>query len=85
MPDNLSLQKLTTADLPDNWNVFLPPNLTQAVGDKFISNNKYCLLQIPAAVTQGDFNILINPYHAEFSNINIIAREKFPFDERIFR
>ncbi len=85
LPDHISLQKLTVADLPDGWNAFPHPNSTQAVGDKFISDNKYCVLQIPSAVTQGDFNLLVNPYHSEFSKIKIIEMEKFPFDERIFK
>ena len=85
LPDHISLQKLTVADLPDDWNAFPHPNSTQAVGDKFISDNKYCVLQIPSAVTQGDFNLLVNPYHSEFSKIKIIEMEKFPFDERIFK
>jgi len=85
LPDHISLQKLTVADLPDDWNAFPHPNSTQAVGDKFISDNKYCVLQIPSAVTKGDFNLLVNPYHSEFSKIKIIEMEKFPFDERIFK
>jgi len=85
LPDHISLQKLTVADLPDDWNAFPHPNSTQAVGDKFISDNKYCVLQIPSAVTQGDFNLLVNPYHSEFSKIKIVEIEKFPFDERIFK
>ena len=85
LPDHISLQKLTVADFPDDWNAFPHPNSTQAVGDKFISDNKYCVLQIPSAVTQGDFNLLVNPYHSEFSKIKIIEMEKIPFDERIFK
>jgi len=85
LPDDVSLQKLTVADLPDCWNAFPHPNSTQAVGDRFISDNKCCVLQIPSAVTQGDFNLLVNPYHSEFSKIKIVEIEKFPFDERIFK
>ena len=85
LPDDISLQKLTVTDLPDDWNAFPHPNSTQAVGDKFVSDNKYCVLQIPSAVTQGDFSLLVNPYHSEFSKIKIIEIEKFPFDERIFK
>ncbi len=84
-PDNTSLQKLHATDLPAHWNVFPHPASTQLIGDKFIADNKYCLLQIPSAVTQGDYNILINPNHPGFKKIKIMATEKFPFDKRIFR
>ena len=85
LPDDISIQKLTTADLPANWNAFPHPNSTQAVGDKFVSENKYGVLQIPSVVTQGDYNLLINPYHSEFLKIKIIEMESFPFDKRIFK
>jgi RES domain-containing protein len=85
LPDDISLQKITTTDLPANWNSFPHPAATQKVGDQFITNNKYCILQIPSVVTQGDFNLLINPNHIDFKRIKIIHTEKFPFDRRIFK
>ncbi len=85
LPDDISTQKLTETDLPTNWNAFPHPISTQAIGDKFVSENNYCVLQIPSVVTRGDYNMLINPYHSEFSKIKIIAIEKIPFDKRIFK
>lgn len=85
IPDDLSIQKIVPADLPLNWNVFPLPASTQSIGDKFIIENQYCLLQVPSAVTKGDYNILINPHHADFGRIKILEVEKFPFDKRIFR
>ena len=84
LPDDISLQKLTEKDLPPDWNTFPHPTSTQAIGDRFVAENKYCVLQIPSAVTKGDFNLLINPYHKEFQKIKIVETEKFPFDRRIF-
>lgn len=85
IPDDISLQKLNVTDLPADWNTFPHPTTTQAIGDKFIFDNKDCVLQIPSAVTQGDYNLLINPNHPDFKRINIIVTEKFPFDKRIFK
>lgn len=85
LPDDISIQKLNTTDLPANWNSFPHPISTQAIGDKFSAENKYCVLQIPSAVTQDDHNLLINPNHPDFSEIKIVEIKKFPFDRRIFR
>lgn len=85
IPETILIQKLNPSDLPKQWNVFPHPASTQAIGDQFVSENKYGVLQIPSAVTQGDFNILINPYHPDFSKIKIVTIEKFPFDKRIFK
>lgn len=85
IPDNTSLQKLTVKDLPAGWNNFPAPPSARMIGDEFIAANRYCVLQIPSAVTAGDYNLLINPGHAEFEKIKITGTEKFPFDKRIFK
>ena len=85
IPDDISLQRINNLDLPADWNVFPYPVSTQATGDKFIRENRACVLQIPSAVTKGDFNLLINPNHSEFHRIKIVGKEAFPFDARIFK
>lgn len=85
IPDDLSLQKLNISDLPADWNVFPHPTSTQPIGDKFVVDNKYCVLQIPSSVTLGDFNFLINPKHPEFARIKLTDTVNFPFDKRIFK
>lgn len=85
IPDDISFQKLTLSDLPIGWNVFPHPSTTQVIGDKFIADNEFCVLQIPSAVTQRDFNLLINTKHHDFKRIKIKSIERFPFDKRIFK
>lgn len=85
VPDNTSVIKLAEKDLPEDWNIFPHPRATQKFGDRFIADNKFCMLQVPSAVTKGDYNFLINFYHPDSRKIKIIATEKFPFDRRIFR
>lgn len=85
IPDDVAVLKASIKDLPKDWNVFPHPISTQTVGDYFINENKYCVLQIPSVVTKGDYNLLINPKHSDFKRIKIIDTEKFPFDQRIFK
>lgn len=85
IPDDIPLQKLNVSDLPTDWNTFPHPSTTQTIGDQFVVENKFCVLQVPSAVTQGDYNLLINPNHQDFKRIKIIDMDKFPFDKRIFK
>ncbi len=85
IPDDVSIQKLNIPDLPMDWNTFPHPSTSQVIGDQFVADSKFCILQIPSAVTHGDYNLLINPNHADFKGVKIIARDKFPFDKRIFK
>lgn len=84
IPDDIAVKKLAVASLPPHWNAFPHSRETQRAGDGFITENAFCALQVPSAVTQGDFNVLINPYHPDFNRISIIGKVPFPFDRRIF-
>ncbi|MCK6602587.1 MAG: RES family NAD+ phosphorylase [Bacteroidetes bacterium] len=84
IPDELSLTGIMPETLPNGWNTFPPPLFCQKIGDQFVADCRFCLLKVPSAVTRGDFNILINPGHPEFSRIRILKTEKFPFDRRLF-
>ncbi|MDY2588537.1 RES family NAD+ phosphorylase [Winogradskyella aquimaris] len=85
IPGNIKIKELKLEDLPDNWNNH-PPNIsTQKIGDEFIDSLDFCVLKVPSAVVQGDFNYLINPYHKEFKKIKIFDVKEFPFDKRIFK
>ncbi|MCK6609508.1 MAG: RES family NAD+ phosphorylase [Bacteroidia bacterium] len=84
IPDEIKVKRLSEADLPPDWKEFPHPASTQSIGRDFVTENEYCLLMIPSVVTQGDFNVLINPNHIDFPKISIKSIEKFPFDKRIF-
>lgn len=85
IPDDISLQKINANELPEGWNGFPYNTLTQNIGDRFVAESKYCILQVPSAVTQGDYNLLLNPHHSAFPRMKIVDVERFPFDRRIFR
>ncbi len=85
IPDDVAIKRIAASGLPPNWQAFPHPASTQDVGRAFVTENKFAALMIPSVVTQGDFNVLINPNHADFSKIKIIREEKFPFDKRIFK
>jgi RES domain-containing protein len=85
IPDHISVEVLDTNKLSIDWNVFPCTFETPLLGDDFIRRNEACVLKVPSAVVKGDFNFLINQYHADFYKIEIIEQVDFPFDKRIFK
>jgi RES domain-containing protein len=85
IPDDLKTIRLSTKDLPADWRNFPHPVATQQVGDRFVSEGKSAVLIIPSVVTQGDYNVLINPNHSDFRRIFVVQKEKFPFDPRLVK
>ena len=67
IPDDISIEKFNISYLPGNWNIFPHSTSTQSIGDKFVIDNKHCVLQVPSSVTLGDFNYLINPNHTDLA------------------
>ena len=85
IPNNIKVKELDLKVLDEDWNNHPPNSITQKIGDNFIDSLDGCLLKVPSAVVQGDFNYLINPYHSDFKKIKIIEITDFPFDKRIFK
>ena len=86
IPDSLKIKKVHISKLPKDWKEWNPySKRTQSIGDNFVVENKFCLMQVPSAVTKDDFNILINPKHTDFKNVKIKIKTPFPFDDRIFK
>lgn len=85
IPDFLNVRQIESETLPENWRKFPYSKTTQELGENFIKANKHLYFKVPSAVVQGDYNILINSFHADFDKVKIINIEKFNFDERLFR
>jgi RES domain-containing protein len=85
VPDYADVIHVNPKDLPNDWRKFPYSKLTQEVGDGFINKNNALYIKVPSAVVQGDYNILINPFHVDFNKVKIIKTEKFDFDERLFK
>ncbi len=84
VPDNLHT-KLEEITLPPDWQSFPHSDATQKIGDQFIRDGVFLMMEVPSAVVQGEYNYLINPNHPEFRKVKISKIEKFTFDERLFR
>jgi RES domain-containing protein len=84
VPDS-SILEIDVNDLPKNWATNPFTRQTQDIGNSFIRNNEYLVLQVPSATITGDINYVINPRHPEFNNVKIKSIEPFIFDVRLFK
>jgi RES domain-containing protein len=85
VPDELSRQEWKESELPPDWKNFPHPASTRRFGDDFVLQGSCALLQVPSAVTAGDYNLLINPHHPDFSRIAVGEVLPFPLDKRMVR
>ena len=84
IPNDATIMVIKEADLPLNWKSFPETNFTQVIGDNFFKTCKDLVLKVPSAIVEGDYNLLINPLHKEFTKVSVKSVKKFEFDQRLF-
>ncbi len=77
------ISTLAKTDLPDNWRASPVPLAVQMIGDQWIADGKSVALCVPSAVVPLEHNILLNPAHADFSDLTIHESIDPEIDERI--
>lgn len=83
--DAILVKNLNLKTLPENWNAFPHHPATQQIGDAFINEVEFAVMQVPSAVVNGDSNFLINPFHPQFKKIKISSKSPFLFDQRLIK
>lgn len=93
-PDDLLM---AAAEIPDEWveplNLDLLPadwrglnNLPcRDLGSGWAASGRSVALRVPSAVVDGDWNLLLNPRHPNYSKIEFLKPKPFRFDGRMFR
>jgi RES domain-containing protein len=83
VPDEL-VEQLTVDLLPSGWREL--NNLEcRDIGSGWAASGRSVALRVPSAVVEGDWNVLLNPRHADFSRVQLVAPKPFRYDERMFR
>jgi RES domain-containing protein len=83
IPEVLEIGKLDSKDLPTNWSVTRDESLRR-FGDEWVKTGETVALLVPSAAVRGEWNLLLNPAHADFSKIEFKEPRMFEFDVRMF-
>lgn len=69
---------------PAGWHESRDESLRR-FGDDWIRRSETAGLLVPSAAIRGEWNVLVNPAHSDFSKIKFGTQERFEFDARMFR
>jgi RES domain-containing protein len=83
IPEALELGKLEATALPADWYKTRDESLRK-FDDEWIQRGKTVALLVPSAAIRGEWNVLLNPAHPEFSKIVFREPESFEFGTRMF-
>lgn len=70
--------------LPAQWDGLPYRASVQKTGDRWVAKGSSLALRVPSAVVPGEFNVLVNPLHADFGSIAITGQEPLEWDTRLF-
>lgn len=81
-PETLSRKRIDIRMLPLDWADDI--TVSQAVGDRWLSERSSLLLEVPSVLVPETWNVLVNPLHSEFNLLTIAMLYDPPFDARVF-
>ena len=85
IPETIAVETWTVADLPVGWDLTPAPSVLQEMGAAWVRSGRTAVLRVPSAVVRGEFNVLLNPAHADAGQVQPRAPEPFVFDPRLIK
>lgn len=81
-PKGLTYEIFSPAALP-GWDE-MPATVSKAFGERWYAERRSAILIVPSVVARLDRNILINPAHSEFREIEASLHQPVFWDRRLF-
>jgi RES domain-containing protein len=78
------VEELDVTKLPANWAAAISPPELRRFGDRWATDRVSAVLKVPSAVTQVEFNYLLNPEHPDFRSIDVGELRSFHMDVRLY-
>lgn len=83
IPTDLILPIEKYRALPKNWSASPASSAVQRIGDDWARERVSAVLEVPTSIIPFEKNYLLNPLHADFSQIEISKPQRFVFDTRL--
>ncbi len=84
IPEEIEVRRIELNYLPGNWHETRDESLRR-FGDEWISAGGSVALLVPSTAIRGEWNVLLNPAHPDFSRIKFKDAKPFEFNVRRFR
>jgi len=84
VPDS-RVEDLPPSLLPSNWDETPPASATADVGTEWLRTGRSAALRVPSVLTRGEYNVLINPAHADFKLVRVVSVNDYKYDTRMWK
>jgi RES domain-containing protein len=83
VPDD-AVQEAPLTDLPRGWNSLPPSPASKRFGDEWVASRSYLGLLVPSVIASEERNLILNPAHERFPEVQIIRKSKVRMDLRLY-
>lgn len=83
IPDTLARGIITVAQLPADWQNAPPPDALKQLGSDWLQRQQTAILVVPSSIIPDETNLLLNPAHADFAQIQMGKPQPFLYDPRM--
>ena len=84
IPEAVEIARVDVKALSANWHQTRDESLRR-FGDAWVHAGEQVALLVPYVAIPGEWNLLLNPAHRDFSRINFREPQPFEFDLRMFK
>lgn len=71
--------------LPPDWRSEPPPETTMDLGTAWADQGRSAALRVPSAIVPVEFNLVLNPGHPDFGQVEIGESESYSLDPRMWK
>lgn len=85
IPDDVVLYDPGVAGLPVGWDAMPTSDAAQAFGGAWLARGAELALKVPSAIVHEEANVVLNPHHPDFAQVELSVIRPFTFDDRMFK
>jgi RES domain-containing protein len=83
VPDN-AVREASAAELPRGWNTLPPSPASKRFGDEWVAAGSSLGLLVPSVVATEERNLLLNPAHPRFKDVQVVKKNRVQLDIRLY-
>ena len=83
VPDDV-IAEASFSELPRGWNKLPPGPSSKRFGDAWVAKVSSLGLLVPSVIASDEQNLMLNPTHERFKDVQIVSRERINLDKRLY-
>lgn len=85
VPDHHRLYEPAIAALPAGWDDLPTSGTAQVFGGAWLTLRANLAMKVPSAIVNEETNVIINPLHPDYGDVELSIIRPFTFDSRMFK